>query len=345
MRFLTALMVFLLSTFSAVRAAEEFRPSWWCRGGHAQTVCGSVFRRVPEVTYRRERLELPDGDFVDLDWADGGTGMPVVVIFHGLASSSESPYIKTLIAEFREKKWSAVVMNARGQSGEPSRLKGTHHAGRSEDVGYTVRHVIKTRRPPAVYLACYSIGGNILLKWLGETGAAVPPDVKMAAAISVPYDLQKTAEHLDRGFSREVYTRLMLDVLIPLALEKETRFPGSLNRPAVEKAKTFQIYDREVTARLNGFKNEIEYWEHAGAKKYLSGIQIPALLVHAANDPFLPGAFLPHEAIRQNLKLQLILTPDGGHLGFKSGFWPWQDSRWLDKTIAAAFAENFSSGA
>jgi uncharacterized protein len=337
--------LFLMLAFpkAAFAGDADFHSSWWCQGGHAQSICGSVFRKAPEINYRRERLDLPDGDFVDLDWADGEEGMPVVVIFHGLASSSESPYIKTLIKEIRKKSWNAVVMNARGQSGELNRLKGTHHAGRSEDVGAAVKHVLETRKPSTIYLVGYSIGGNILLKWLGETGSAVPPEVKKAAAVSVPYDLEKTSEHLDQGFSRKVYTHLMLKVLIPLALEKEKKWPGILNRELVAGAKTFKVYDREVTARLNGYKDEIEYWHKSSSKNYLPGIQIPALLIHANNDPFLPGEFLPRQAIEANPNLQLILTADGGHLGFRSGFSPWNESRWLERTIFTAFEKDFST--
>lgn len=338
------LLAFII-LFSAVLPpswAEDgrFHSSWWCQGGHAQSICGAVFRKAPEINYRRERLELPDGDFVDLDWADGEEGQPIVIIFHGLASSSESPYIRTFIQEIQGKLWNAVVMNARGMSGEPNRLKGTHHAGRSGDVDAAVKHVIETRKPSQIYLVGYSIGGNILLKWLGETGAAVPPQVRKAVAVSVPYDLEKTAEHLDLGFSRKVYTRLMLKVLVPMALEKEKKWPGILNKEIVAEAETFKVYDREVTAHLNGFKDEIEYWHASSSKNYLAGIQVPTLLIHANNDPFLPGEFLPRNVIENNPKLQLILTSDGGHLGFRSGFSPWNESRWLEKTVAQAFADS-----
>ncbi len=348
-------VLFLFVQPLASASLKDFQPAWWCRGGDAQTICGGIFRHPPKISYRRERLDLPDGDFVDLDWADGNPGTPVVVIFHGLASSSGSPYIKTLIAETQKKGWRGVVMNARGQSGEPNRLKGTHNAGRSQDVGWTVQHVINVLSSPhalsgdpksldsrfrgndnkiKIYLVGYSIGGNILLKWLGETGDAVPAQVKKAAAVSVPYDLEKTAEHLDKpGINRGVYTHLMLKVLIPLALEKEKRFPGILNYELVEHATTFKVYDREVTAHLNGFKDEIEYWHQSSSKNYLAGIRVPTLLIHAANDPFLPGEFVPVEEMKKNPKLQLLLTSDGGHLGFVSGKWPGQMDSWLEDTI------------
>ncbi len=311
---------------------DDFRAPWWCRGAHMQTIYGGLFRENPDIQYRRERFDLPDGDFLDLDWLDGEKGKPAVVIFHGLASASSSPYIKVLVDELRKKGWTAVVMCARGQSGEPNRTKETNHAGRSQDVGFAVNHVLEVLRSknpegePELYAVGYSLGGNMLVKWLGSNPVFIPSQLKRAVSVSAAYDLEKTASNLDKDwFNREVYVRSMLNYLKPLALAKEAVFPGSLNTEAVKAANTFKAYDREVTARLNGFKDEGDYWTRSSSKNYMDGVSIPMLMIHAVNDPFLPGDDLPYEQMLQSQNIKLLLTEDGGHLGFVSGKWPCPD--------------------
>ena len=327
-----AAVVFLCPRAEAEQA-WKFEPAWWCRGEHCQTIYAGVFRWAPKLALRRERIDTPDGDFLDLDWLDGNTNSPLVVILHGLGSSSKTPSVQILLDEIRKLDWRAVAMNARGASGEPNRLRVTNHAGRSDDLDWVVKQILKNEKPEQIYLVGFSLGGNIILKWLGEQGAAVPPQVKRAVAISVPYDLWKTTEFLDQGFNREVYTRALLDKLKSQILAKEKLFPDIINWEKAKRAKTFKVYDHEVTAPLNGFKDEVDYWARSSSAAYLDKIRVPALLIHAANDPFLPAEFLPYEQIRKSGNLTLLLTQDGGHMGFISGHYPWTEKRWLEKTI------------
>lgn len=333
----------MMNLFSKSAAASEgdFHPAWWCHGAHCQTIYGGLFRENPDIHYRRERFELTDGDFLDLDWSDGEKGKPVAVIFHGLASTSQSAYIKVFVDELHKKGWTAVIMNARGQSGTPNRLKGTNHAGRSQDVEWTVKHVIEvTGGASDIYAVGYSLGGNMLMKWVGSNPGFIPPQLKKVVSVSAAYDLEKTASNLDeKWFNREVYVRSMLKYLRPLALAKEVQFPGSLNTEALQNARTFKAYDREVTAKLNGFKDEVDYWTQSSSKNYMDGVGIPALLIHAANDPFLPGDDLPYQDMLKSPNIKLLLTEDGGHLGFVSGPWPWKPERWLEKTIVRFLSE------
>ncbi len=332
------IFVFLFSSnLRAQEISNDFKPAWWCRGRHFQTIYGGLFRSNPKLPLRRERLETPDGDFLNLDRLDGPQNSPVLIVLHGLGSSANVPYIHSLLREAHEAGWRAIAINARGSNGELNRLKQMNHGGKTEDLDFVLSHLIKTEHPEKIYLVGYSLGGNIILKWLGEKGSLIPKEVKKAAAVSVPYDLSRAAHNLDHGFNQKIYARLLLKRLRKQALEKEKQYPGILDIEKVKHAHTFQVFDREVTARLNGFKDEYDYWTKSSAVNYLDGIKIPVLLIHAANDPFLPKQDLPLEKIKQSGYLKLLLTSDGGHLGFVSGKIPFHQNRWLEHAIFKFF--------
>lgn len=335
--FLFSLAGYRACANSAPDTGPPFVAAWWCRGAHAQTILGNLLRDNPKIAYRRERLELPDGDFLDLDWMNGNPQAPLVVILHGLGGSSNSSYVLTLLDELRQKSWRAVIMNARGMSGESNRLPVTSHSGQSEDLEATIRKLLEDPNNQKIYLAGYSRGGNVLLKWLGEKGGDMPPQVKKAVAVSVPYDLVQTTSRLDRGFNREVYTRWMLRPLKAYALHKAAQFPGLLDTAAIQQATTFQAFDDTVTAPLNGFANARTYWASVSSALFLDKIRTPVLLVHADNDPLLPAALMPQAVIQASPFLKLLITRDGGHLGFLAGRFPWQQERWLETRILKFF--------
>lgn len=310
----------------------EFKPAWWCRGAHLQTIYGGLLRSKPDLPLRPERLETPDGDFIDVNWLDGNKNAPLIVILHGLGSSANSSYVLSILDRAHKAGWRAVAINARG-SQQPNRLIKTAHGGRTEDLDSVLNYLINTQKSDKIYLVGYSLGGNIVLKWLGEKGESAPKEVIKAAVVSVPYDLEKAAYNLDRGFNREVYTRFLLNHLKVQALDKARRFPGALDFEKVKNARTFKVYDHEVTARLNGFKDEHDYWAQSSSVNYLNHIKIPVLLIHAANDPFLPKKDLPLEKISQSSHLKLVLTSDGGHMGFISGKIPFHPDSWLEQTM------------
>jgi predicted alpha/beta-fold hydrolase len=183
------------------------------------------------------------------------------------------------------------------------------------------------------------LGGNVILKYLGQKGENVPKEIAKAAVVSVPYDLEKSAHNLDRGFNREVYAWSMLKHLKARTFEKAKRFPDDINFEKVKDINTFQAYDREITARLNGFQDERDYWAQSSSMNYLEPIKISTLLIHAANDPFLPEKDLPVESIHRSPHLKFILTPDGGHLGFISGNIPFHSDKWLEPTIIGFFKD------
>ncbi len=327
---------FFCSALGAEEQTKEFKAAWWLPGGHLQSIFGDVFRSKPKLALRRERLATPDGDFLNLDWLDGDPNKPLVIVMHGLGSSAHVSYVLSFLGQIQKAGWRAVAVNARG-SDEPNVLLETSHGGKSEDLDFVVSHIIKKEKPPEIYLAGYSLGGNVVLKWLGERGRSLPKEIKKAVVVSVPYDLEIAAKNLDTGFNREVYTRFLLGNLKKQARGKASRFPGVIDLEKVNRARTFKEYDNLITAKLNGFKDELEYWHQSSSANYLSSIQIPVLLIHAENDPFFPKKDLPFETIKSNPKLKLILTPDGGHLGFVSGRTPFAPRKWLEETVLNFF--------
>lgn len=306
--------------------ASGFRPAWWLRGGHAQTVWPNLLRRRVPVAVRRERVVLPDGDFVDIDWA-GGRG-PVVIVLHGLAGSSESHYAGGLLRAVAARGWRGALMHFRGCSGEPNRLTRSYHAGDTGDLHHVVE--LLRRREPDTPLAVvgYSLGGNVLLKWLGEQGAAAP--VHAAVAVSVPFDLAAATARLMQGFSR-IYERRLLRCLQLTLARKCAVVPLPWDAAALAALPSLRAFDEQVTAPLHGFRDADDYYARASCRAYLPRIAVPTLIVHACDDPFLPPAAIPRaDALAAQVTLEL--SASGGHVGFVGGP-PHAPRYWLEERI------------
>ena len=300
---------------------STYRAPAWLPGGHLQTLYPSLLIRGPAVAYRRERLELADGDFLDFDWVDGRAGMPVVMLFHGLEGSAASPYARSLMAAVRARGWHGVVAHFRGCSGEDNRLPRAYFAGDSADVETMLNHVGSLHRDAPRFAVGVSLGGNALLKWLGETGDAAGAWLQAAAAVSAPLDLTAAGHALDRGFNRRVYTAHFLATLKKKALAKARQFPGLLDAEAIAAATTFREFDTLVTARLHGFRDADDYWARVSSKPLLKAIALPTLVINARNDPFLPARALPSDAdVAPAVVLEQPAT--GGHVGFPCGSFP-----------------------
>jgi phosphomannomutase / phosphoglucomutase len=314
---------------------STYRAPAWLPGGHLQTIYSSLFIRVAPVEYRREQLELADGDFLDFDWIDSPSGAPVVVLFHGLEGSADSPYARDLMATVQARGWHGVVAHFRGCSGEDNRLPRAYFAGDSEDIERILRHVKSQHADAPVYAVGVSLGGNALLKWLGEQGEAAYALVERAAGISAPLDLTAAGRTLDRGFNRRVYTARFLVTLKAKALRKAARFPGVLDADAIAAATTFREFDTLVTARLHGFRDAEDYWLKVSSKPLLKSIAVPTLIINARNDPFLPAWALPS---RDEVSPAVTLEqPDtGGHVAFPSGPFP-GNLDWLPKRLMQHF--------
>jgi len=314
--------------------AHEFKPASWCAGANAQTIVGALFRPKPRLPLIRKRIDTLDGDFLDLDFLEGeGAGeRPTVVVLHGLEGSSRVPYVLSLLGEIKRRGIAACAVNMRMCSGEPNRLLATYHSGKTEDLDCVVRHLREKENRRKLFLAGFSIGGNMVLKWLGEQGGRASEIIEKAAAISVPYDLAKSVELLDRGFNREVYTRSLLRSLKAKLAQKKRLYPDAIRLDPIKQCNTFRVFDREVTAPLNGFRDEMDYWTKASSRPFLKNIRVPTLLVHAEDDPFFPGRLLPYEEFRKSDYLHPLIVPTGGHVGFVSGA-PWKWDLWLEKTV------------
>ena len=312
--------------------APPFRSPFWLPGGHAQSIWPLLIKG-PLPDYRRERWESPDGDFIDLDWIDGRPGMPCVVLFHGLEGSSRSHYARRLMHAIKARNWHGVVVHFRGCSGEPNRLPRAYHSGDSAEIDWVLRR-LSGQGWPALFATGVSLGGNALLKWLAEQGAAAGTVITAAAAISAPLDLAAANVQLSQGFGL-IYARHFLRTLIPVALAKEKRFPGLIDTRRVMASRTLRAFDDAVTAPLHGFDGVDDYYARSSAGPLLSGITLPTLLLHAANDPFLPRSAMPSKDSLP-VGVSLEITQSGGHVGFVHGLPPGRMD-WLSERILTHF--------
>ena len=306
----------------------DYRPPLWLPGGHLQTVYPAKAARTPRVTYRRERWEVDaQDDFIDIDFVDGQPGRPFVVLFHGLEGSSESHYARALMAALAARGWSGAVPHFRGCSGEPNRAPRFYHSGDAAEVDWIVRR-LRPRATGDFFAAGVSLGGNALLRWLGEAqhGAGI---VDAACAISAPLDLARGGEALGHGLNR-LYTRMFLQTLIPKCLAKLDQFPGLFDRDALLRARTLYAFDNIVTAPLHGYRDTDDYWHRASARHVLHDITVPTLVLNARNDPFLPGQHLPTSAAAA---VTLAYPAQGGHVGFSAD----GTNRWLAQRMLAFF--------
>ena len=320
---------------------KPFRPAWWLPSPHLQTLWPAVARRLPRVPLVRERQELPDGDFLDLDWAgpEGGTGRaeegsPLVLVLHGLEGSSSSHYARGLLARVHAQGWTGVLMHFRGCSGEPNRLPRGYHSGDTGDLAHVVS-LLRARHPgQPLAVVGYSLGGNVLLKWLGETGQSAPVDC--AVAVSVPFDLAAAARRLERGFSR-FYQWWLMRSLTRRVREKGARGILPTAFAAHARAPDFRTFDDLVTAPLHGFASADDYYARSSSRRYLTGIRVPTLILHAVDDPFLTPAAVPGRDEVPSAVTREVYR-DGGHVGFVGGPWPWQAEWWLEERVTASIA-------
>lgn len=307
----------------------------WLPGGHLQTIYPAVYLAKPEVSFRRERWVTPDGDFIDVDFIDGEPGLPFVVLFHGLEGSSDSHYARSLMALLKAKGWSGAVPHFRGCSGEINQAPRFYHSGDAEEIGWIVKKLERSyrlRNPDGKFFACgVSLGGNALLRWLGEAQQQARI-VDAACAISAPLDLAAGGAALSSGFNM-IYTRNFLQTLKPKCLKKLEQFPQLFDRAKLLAARNLYEFDNVITAPLHGYRDTNDYWQRASAKHILEDISVTTLVLNAQNDPFLPARHLPRKASQQ---VTLEYPKQGGHVGFASGALP-GNLNWLSNKIMHFF--------
>ena len=295
----------------------------------------TLFRRRPSLALRRERIELDDGDFLDLDWGPRTHG-PVVLVLHGLEGSSGSPYASGMLEIAHARGWRGVVMHFRGCSGEPNRLPRSYHSGDTRDLADVVSHLRASGDVPALAAVGYSMGGNVLLKWLGERGASAP--LAAAVAVSVPYTLSLTADRLTRGLSR-IYQRRLIGDLRAKLRRKFSHRASPIDLERAHGSRNFWEFDDCVTAPLHGFKDVHDYYSRSSSRQYLRDISVPTLMLHAEDDPFMTPEGLPsHDELSPSIALEV--SARGGHVGFVHGSLPWRPRYWLEERIPA-FLESY----
>jgi uncharacterized protein len=313
--------------------APKYAPARWLPHPHLQTVYASVFARAPEVPYRRERWDTPDGDFVDVDFVDGPEGTPSVHLFHGLEGSSRSHYARVLMDAVRARGWRGSVLNFRGCSGELNRRPRAYHSGDSEEIDWVVRRM-RGRTGGPFHAVGVSLGGNAFLKWLGERGEEATRVVDRAAAVSAPVDLMAGGHALERGLAN-LYARHFLVSLRRKSHGIIGRFPELFDHAAVQRARTLRHFDDAFTAPVHGFRDAEDYWRRSSAKPWLGAIRVPTLLVNSRDDPFLPESALPTEREVSDA-VMLEFPPHGGHVGFVSGAFP-GNIAWLPQRLLHFF--------
>ncbi len=298
-----------------------YRAPAWLPGGHAQTIWPILRKNVPPP-YRRERWETPDGDFIDVDWlaTPEEAGAPLVVLFHGLEGSSASHYAGALMHALARRGWGGAVPHFRGCSGEPNRLPRAYHSGDSAEIDWVLRRLRRRFPQRILFAAGVSLGGNALLKWAGEQEGAACDAVQAVAGVCAPLDLAAAGRALQQGFSL-LYARHFLRTLKASAGVKLARFPGLFDGARMRAARNLYEFDDAVTAPLHGFRDAADYWRRASARPWLAGIRLPALVLNAQNDPFLPRQALPLPA-EVSSAVRLEYPAAGGHVGFVAGPFP-----------------------
>ena len=300
---------------------SAYRPPRYLFNGHVQTIVPSLWRSVPEVAYRRERIELSDGDFLDLDWSQLPTERPtdgLVVVSHGLEGSSAQAYVRGMVRALNRAGLDALAWNYRSCGGEMNRLLRSYHLGDTDDLALVLNHALATGRYRRLYLTGFSAGGNVTLKYLGEDPAWVPAEVWRAAVFSVPTDLRASSMHIARP-QNQLYQYNFMRTLRQKIRDKAVLLPDQVDVTGLDELRSFPEFDGRYTAPMHGFASADAYYESASSGRYLAGVQVPTLLVNAENDPFLPPSCFPRDVAAASRFVYLETPPEGGHVGFGEG--------------------------
>ena len=315
-----------------------YTPAWWVPGAHLRTLWGKFVRRSPRLATRVERWATDDGDEIELHRVEphdevaphGGR----LLVLHGLEGTIRSHYLRGLLAHAERRGWAADALIFRTCNGEMTRARRLYHSGETTDLERVVQRLVHEQPGRPLALAGFSLGGNVLLKWLGERGADLPSEIRAAVAVSAPFDLERGSRFIERGFSR-VYTRHFLRTLRAKARRKLERDPGLFDAVALERARTLFDFDDAVTAPVHGFESASDYYQRSSSLRFLSSIRRPTLLLSAYDDPFLPPAVL-REAERiadGNPHLSVEFHQRGGHVGFVSGYAPWAPRYYAEERV------------
>lgn len=303
----------------------------WQFNGHLQTLGPGITRRVREVVYERERIDTPDGDFLDLDWIRKGHRR-LVVITHGLEGNSDRQYIRGTAKLFSQNGWDVLAWNCRSCSGEMNRVFRMYHHGDTEDIQSVVNHALAAGAYDAVAMVGYSMGANITMKYLGTQGENAPSQIRAAAVFSAPCDISEAADVLDR-WDNALYRKKFMQALTEKIRHKDTQFPGRLDISKLKLVRRWRDFDEWFSAPISGYLDAADFYQQASAKNFIEGIRVPTLLVNALNDPILTPACMPLEIARNHSYFYLEMPEGGGHCGFrtrKKDEFSWAERRALE---------------
>jgi len=319
--------------------SSSFSPAWWLRGPHLQTLWGKFFRPLEVHDTRVERLETPDGDFLDIHHLDAPAGAPILLLLHGLEGSVRSHYVQGLLTEARKRGWRAAVLIFRSCGNELNRLPRSYHSGETTDTQFVVDYLETVFPSVPLILAGVSLGGNVLLKFLGEQGSHISARIRAAAAVSVPYDLESSSRYINEGFSK-VYQWNFLRSLRRKASAKLERFPDLISRQSLASATTMFAFDDCFTAPVHGFRDAMDYYAKSSSINWLHAISINTLLLSSVDDPFLPPQVLERvrDIASRNPHIETDFPPHGGHVGFVGGPSPFSPAYYLEQRVSEFLA-------
>ena len=293
---------------------SNYKPPFYFKNGFISTVYSGLIRRV-SLEQKRERITLPDGDFLDLDWSHSTVKSDkLIILLHGLEGHGQRPYVTGAAKYFNENKIDAVCVNFRGCSGEENLNYYSYHSGETKDLAFIINHAISIKKYAEIYLKGVSLGANIILKYLGERDD-VPAEVKAAIAVSVPCDLYGSCKELHKLKNKLFHDRFLKDLVVRLR-GKQQRFPSKLTKKDVDSIKTLIDFDDVYTSKAHGFKDAIDYYSTCSSLQFLNNINTPSLIINALNDSFLSAECYPVKEAKNNPNLYLEMPLLGGHAGF-----------------------------
>jgi predicted alpha/beta-fold hydrolase len=293
----------------------DYQPPLLLRSAHLQTIYPSLFRRVRLITDQRERITTPDDDFLDLDWARPHAGRRLAVLTHGLEGNSRGNYCQGMAAALVRAGWDVLAWNFRGCSDQPNEKLQSYHSGATDELQIVLNHVFATTDYSEISLVGFSLGGNLLLKYLGDQAGGIDPRIQAAVAFSVPCDLARSAKRLEHWMNR-IYMARFMRTLRAKVKEKAQRFPEQVSVAGLDAMRTFAEFDDVYTGPIHGFKGAEDYWTQSSCRYVLNNIAVPTLLISALDDPFLTAECFPYQAAAVNPNFSLETPKHGGHLGF-----------------------------
>jgi uncharacterized protein len=318
-------------SFMPLIQESTYRAPVWLPGGHLQTIYPALFRRLAHVSHRAERLELADGDFLDLEWSEKGNSQ-LAILSHGLEANAKTDYVQGMAAALIRRGWDVLAWNFRGCSSEPNRLLRMYHSGETEDLHTVISYALANHPAQSISLIGFSLGGNLTLKYLGERPDALSPRLHRAVAFSVPCDLACSSRQLAFA-SNKIYMERFLRAMRTKIRAKKRLFPDQLDLTGLNRIRTFQEFDDRFTAPIHGFKDAADYWARNSCRQFLAKIRLPTLLISAANDPFLGRNCYPHDEAAASEYFHFENPKTGGHVGFSAfgnGTEYWSETRAME---------------